>query len=230
MYDAASPEPVELSSSQTRRLMARRTSISGDTPRPDPSPVPGPSRRSPPSDKRFPDPLLNLLPPGHPMKQGEDVLLVPPSQAVQPTASTSFAHVQPLQKRTDYSASYGARSHYRSQQTHHDQNYPTRLSSNAGETEPTTETAVILRTTALVPSSPLLKSTVSNSRASEAAFLREYSHNEYPIQADPASPYYLFQDTRLIPNPIIRIIMANETNPRMFSLQNISPDTLSLLL
>ena len=99
------------------------------------------------------------------------------------------------------------------------------LSSNASETEPVAKNAVILRTSA-----PLLKSTVSNSRASEAAFLREHFHNEHPIQADPTSPYYLFQDTRLIPNPIVRIIMANETNPRMFSLQNISPDTLSLLL
>ena len=72
--------------------------------------------------------------------------------------------------------------------------------------------------TTLVPSSPLLKSTVIDSDV--------ISH----LQADPTSPYYTFQDTRLIPNPIIRIYMANNVNPRMFSVQNISPHTLGLLL
>jgi hypothetical protein len=138
--------------------------------------------------------FLTPLQSDYPTDQGESVSVL---DGVQSAASVSSAQLQPLQKRAD------------EPQPHKDQ------------AESTVETPVVLRTTALVPSSPLLKSTVPNPRALEAV-----PH----IQADPTSPYYAFQDTRLIPNPIIRIIMENETNPRMFSLQSISPDTLSLLL
>lgn len=147
------------------------------------------------------------------MDREEDISQVSSSRGVQPATSTSFSTVQPLQKRTDHSPPRST-SYYRPH-TYHDQDRP----SHSSNVEDEAGSSVVLRSTELIPSSPLLKSTVSNPLASGG----------YHIQADPTSPYYIFQDTRLIPNPIVRIVMENATNSRMFSLQNISPDTLSLL-
>ena len=130
-----------------------------------------------------------------------------------------------LQNHLDYLQPHITRSDYQSHQAHHDQGCP----SGPFDEDATAETSVVVRTTTLVPSSPLLKSTVTDSSASEA-LSHHRSQSEYLTQDDPKSPYYTFQDTRLIPNPIVRVYMANSTNPKMFSLQNISPDTLSLLL
>ena len=164
--------------------------------------------------------------PDYPTDKDDDISLTLPSQDAHPTASTSFTHVQPLQKRLDHLQS-NTRSHYRPHL--HDQVRHSDFSDVNTPAAPTVQTSVVLRTTTLVPSSPLLKSTVITSRASDQVS-HHHSQSEHPIQADPTSPYYTFQDTRLIPNPIIRIYMATNANPRMFSVQNISPDTLSLLL
>ena len=164
--------------------------------------------------------------PDHPMGEDDDLPSTPPSQDAHPTTSTSFAHVQPLQKRPDHSQPH---SHYRPHLFHHDERRPSDSSDDKNQAEPMAQTSVVFRTTTLVPSSPLLKSTVITSRASDEVS-HHHSQSEHPIQADPTSPYYTFQDTRLIPNPIIRIYMASNANPKMFSVQNISPDTLSLLL
>ncbi|KAF9646250.1 hypothetical protein BDM02DRAFT_261728 [Thelephora ganbajun] len=228
VYDAAPPDPsVELSRPQARRVMARRTSLSGGNLRP--RPALSDSSQSPPHFVLQSSHTLTTPPqPGYPVNKGKHESLVQPSQNVPSTASTSFAHVQPLQKRFDRFQHHTTRSHHQSHLMRHGQNHPSDSSSDDNEVEHTAQTSVVIRTTTLVPSSPLLKSTVSNSRASEAVPLR-YPHDEYPIQADPKSPYYTFQDTHLIPNPIVRVYMANNTNPKMFSLQTISPDTLSLL-
>lgn len=133
--------------------------------------------------------------------------------------------MQLLQNRLDHFQAHITHSHHQSYQTRHDQE----CLSGPSDDDATAETSVVVRTATLVPSSPLLKSTVTDSPASEA-LSHHHPQSEYLTQADPKSLYYTFQDTRLIPNPIIRIYMANSTNPKMFSLQNISPDTLSLLL
>lgn len=154
-----------------------------------------------------------------------DIPLTLPSQDF-PTDSSSFIHVQPLQKRLDHLQSH-TRSHYRPHL--HEQQRHSDFSDNDTPAEPTVQTSVVLHTTTLAPSSPLLKSTVITSRASDE-ISHHHPQSEHPIQADPTSPYYSFQDTHLIPNPIIRIYLATNANPKMFSVQNISPDTLSLLL
>jgi len=213
MYDAAPPEPsIELPGPQARRVIARRTSLLGDTLRSHPASLG--SSQSPPTLQSS---VTLTTPPRLHSSTNDDIYLVPSSQGVHPTASTSFADVKPLQNH--------AHSHYRSHQTYDNQQSP----ADENQTKPVTQTSVVLRTTTLAPSSPLLQSTVTISRASQAVS-HHYPQSQYQIQADPNSPYYTFQDTRLIPNPIIRIYMANNANPKMFSLQNISPDTLSLLL
>ena len=213
MYDAAPPDtPVELSPSQSRRLLARQPSLSGGTSHALPSPTPNSGQDSPYVGQQSSHVLTTPLQPDYPMDKGEGGSQVPSLRDIKPAAPTSFANVQPLQKRSNIFHPRVTQSHYRSQQTRRDQNNPS-SSSNDGS-------SVVIRSTALVPSSPLLKSTVCNSRASET----------YQIQADPTSPYYAYQNIRLTPNPIVRIIMDSVTNPRMFSLQTISPDTLSLLL
>ena len=178
-----------------------RTSLSGDTLEPCPA-VPD-SNQSPP----------------HPGSQS-NILATPP-------LPDYLANED--QNRLDHFQPHITHSHYRSHQTRHDQERPSGPFDNENKDDATAEKSVVVRTTTLVPSSPLLKSTVMDSPASEALSHR-HPQSEYLIQADPKSPYYTFQDTRLIPNPIIRIYMANSTDPKMFSLQNISPDTLSLLL
>jgi len=227
MYDAFPPDPsTELSQPQVRRFLARRTLLLGDTLEPRPA-VPG-SKQSPPHPGLQSSNTLPILPQsGYPTNEVQNVSPVPPSQDVQSTTSTSFTHVQPLQKRPDYFQPCIIHSHRRSHQTHCDQERPP--GSSSSEDEVTAERSVVVRTATLVPSSPLLKSTVTDSPASDPVH-HSYPQNEYLIQADPTSPYYTFQDTRLILNPIIRVYMANSTNPKMFSLQNISPDTMTLLL
>ena len=231
MYDAATPEPVvELSRPQVRRVLARRVSHPGYSPETHlGSPSNSGSSQSPsPPSPRPPITLTTPPQPSYPTNDDDSVPLIPPSQNVHTTSSTSFAHVPPLQKRSDHFQSHSP-SHSRSRQTHYDQRYSSDSSSDENQPNPTAQTSVVLRTTKLVPSSPLRGSTVMNSRASEP--LSHYRpQTEYPVQADPASPYYAFQDTRLVPNPTIRFYMTNYVNPRMFSVQNISPDTLSLLL
>jgi hypothetical protein len=220
MYEATPPDLLtEISKSQTRRLAARRTSLTGDTHRLRLSPMSISVQDLPHSGRQSSHVPVTPLQSDYSVDKGKSVSRTPSFQGPQTSASTSFAQVQPLQKCTDIFQPQAAHSHYRPQ-AYYDQNH--RSSSNEGQVEPAPQSSVVLRTSALVPSSPLLKSTVPNSRAADAS----------PIQADPTSPYYTytFQDARLIPNPIIRIFMANQTNPRMFSLQDISPDTLSLLL
>jgi len=183
------------------------------------------SSQSPPRS-RLP-PSITLRTPSQsdcPTDQDDDLPLPLPSQSAHPTTSTSSTHVPPLQTPPDRFPPH-AHSHYRSHLTDHGQRHPSDFSDDKNQAKPIAQTSVVLRTTTLVPSSPLLKSTVITSRASDEA-----PHRDRPIQADPKSPYYTFQDTRLIPNPIIRIYMATNANPKMFSVQNISPDTLSLLL
>ena len=208
--------------------MARRTSLSGDTLK-HRSSISDSSQSSPHPGSRSPDTITTPPQPNQPTNEDENIFLVPSSQDTQPTASTSFSQVQPLQKRPDHFPPPTVRSHYRSHQTHHGQMRPSSSFNKENKEEPTAETSVVIRTATLVPSSPLLKSTVVNSPASEAGAYH-YPQSEYLIRADPKNPYYTFQDICLIPNPIIRIYVANSTNPRMFSLQNISPDTLGLLL
>jgi len=210
--------------------MARRASLSGDTlagSYTTPS-LTSDSSQSPPRLLLQSSITLKTPPrPDYPMDNDRDISLTLPSQDTRSTAPTSFAHVQPLQQRVDHFQSH-TRSHYRPHL--HEQKRHSDFSDDKNPTEPTAaQTSVVLRTTTLVPSSPLLKSTVITSRVSDDVS-HHHSQSEHPIQADPASPYYTFQDTRLIPNPIIRIYMATNANPRMFSVQNISPDTLSLLL
>ena len=237
MYDASLPDlPVEVSPSQARRVAARRTSLSGDTLKL-PSVVLG-SNQIPQHPDLQPSITLTTPPrPDYPAFEDENVYLVPLSQDVQPVASITFTHIQPLQKRSDHLQPYSVssssssssdeddtRPRYRShQETYRGQN---RLSDSFSN-EKRDETSVVVRTATLIPSSPLLKSTIVDPAAPGA---RPYPQNDYLIQADPTSPYYTFQDTRLIPNPIIRIYLANSPDPKMFSLQNISPDTLGLLL
>ena len=213
LYDAAAPPDSPIQPSHTRRLVAGPTSSSGDTPRPGLTLgfIPG-------LDSSHV--LLTPLQPGYLTDRGNSASQVPVLQDAQPTAPVSPVELQ-LQKGTNHSQPHIPNSYYRSHQTHHDQGRSSHPPNNEDEAELTEEAPVVLRTTALVPSSPLLKSTIFNSHSSEAVS---------DIRADPTSPYYAFQDTRLTPNPMIRIFMSNQTNPRMFSLQNISPDTLSLLL
>ena len=208
--------------------MARRTSLSSNA-------LESYSTLSPTSDSSQSPPRLLLQSsitlktpprPDNPTDKDGDISLALPSQDANTASSTSLAHVQPPQKRLDRSQSY-TRSHYRPHL--HDQRRHSDFSDDKSQAEPMAQTSLILHTTTLVPSSPLLKSTVITSHASDEV-PRHHSQSEHPIQADPTSPYYTFQDTRLIPNPIIRIYMATNANPRMFSVQNISPDTLSLLL
>ena len=209
--------------------MARRTSLSGDVLTPY-------AAISPTSDSSQSPPRLLLqssffptTPPqsDRSSEKDDDLPSTLPSQDVHPTFSTSFAHVQPLQDADHFQPH--SRSHYRPHLFPHDQRPPSGFSDDKQQAEPTAQTSVVLRTTTLAPSSPLLKSTVITSRAADQVS-RHHPQGGHPIQADPTSPYYTFQDTRLIPNPIIRIYMATNANPRMFSVQNISPDTLSLLL
>ena len=228
MYDAFPPDlPVELSPSQARRVVARRTSLLGDTLEP-PSAAPASNQISPHPDLQPSTTPITPPQPDYPAFEGENVSLAPSSQDAQPTISASFPHVQPLQKRPDHPQPHTTHPHYRAdQETYHDQNCPSDSSSNRNQDEAAAETSVVVRTATLVPSSPLLKSTVADSATSGA---RSYPQSDHSIQADPTSLHYIFQDTRLVPNPIIRIYLANSTNPKMFSLQNISPDTLGLLL
>ena len=203
VYDATPLDAfVAPSPSQARRLTARRTSSLGETPHES----------------------FHLLSVPHPSNKGKRVSRTPSFSNARPALSTPFPQLQPLQKRADVFQPQVTHSHYRSNETNLNQKSLSHPPNSKGEdqAQPMGETSVILRTTALVPSSPLLKSTVPSPPVSREAVP--------DVQADPTSPYYTFQDTRLIPNPIVRIFMANETNPRMFSLQNISPDTLSLLL
>lgn len=216
VYDAAPPGPlVEVTQPQVRRIVARRTSLLGDIAY-EPRLAPAFSRNPPRPSIRSSITLTTPPQLEYPTSADEGVSLPPPSQSVR---SASFSHAQPLQQHPDHS-----QPHAHSHQVHHVQQRPSDSSNNKNQAEPSAQTSVVLRTTTLVPSSPLLESTVANPHASGSV------SRHYPIQADPTSPYYTFQDTRLIPNPIIRIYMANNANPRMFSLQNISPDTLSLLL
>ena len=201
---------------QARRIIARRASLS-------PSSISDSSQSPPPITLTSPPRLYYPAD-----KDDDDMSLTLPSQDARPATSTSSAHARPPRNHPDHPQPHTP-SHYRSHQTHHDQRLPSGPSTDENQAESTAQTSVVLRTTTLAPSSPLLKSTVMSPHASEAA-PHHHAQSEHPIQADPKSPYYTFQDTRLIPNPIIRIYMANNANPRMFSIQSISPDTLSLLL
>ena len=228
MYDASPPDlPVELSPSQARRVVARRTSLLGDTLKP-PSAAPTSNQISPHPDLQPSITPVTPPQPDYPAFESEGVPLAPSPQDPQPTVSASFAHIQPLQKGPDHIQPHTTHPHYRPhQEAYHDHIRPSDSSSNRNQDEATAETSVVVRTATLVPSSPLLKSTVADSATSGA---RSYPQSDHSIQADLTSPYYTFQDTRLVPNPIIRIYLANSVNPKMFSLQNISPDTLGLLL
>jgi len=208
--------------------MARRASLLGDALEPCTALYPTSDSSQSPPRLLLQSSITLKTPPqsDYPTDKDGDISLTIPSQDTPPTASTSFSQVQPLQKRFDHFQSH-TRSHYRPHL--HEQQRHSDISGDDTPAAHTVQTSVILRTTTLVPSSPLLKSTVITSRASDEVS-HHHSQSEPPIQADPTSPYYSFQDTRLIPNPIIRIYMATNANPRMFSVQNISPDTLSLLL
>ena len=207
--------------------MARRTSLTGDTLEPRPA-VPDSNQTPPHPGFQSSITLTTPLQPDYLTNEDQNSSLIPPLQDIKSTTSASFAHVQPLQNRPDHFQPNIAHSHYQFHNAHHDQEHPSG-SANENQGEAIVETSVVVRTTTLVPSSPLLKSTVTVSPTSELVS-HHYPQSEYLIQADPTSPYYTFQDPRLMPNPIIRIYMANSANPKMFSLQNISPDTLSLLL
>jgi hypothetical protein len=131
--------PPSSSRPQVRRVVARRTFPSGDTPKlrlavPD-------SNQGPPHPGLQSSSTLTTPPLSN---EDQNISLVPPSQDVQPLVSISFTRVQPCQK-------------------YHDQDHP--------PVPPTAKTGTkhpsLSARRHSFPSSPLLKSTVADSPASE---------------------------------------------------------------